>query len=436
MSTFRKTERRSHLTRSIALEEAEVPRYLLTAVFLCCLILAAFIGWAAISRIPEKVTAPGTVIPHGYSQTVQHLEGGIVREIMVRDGDLVDIGQPLMRLDSTTATADLGQVNVRRGALALRAERLRQFVGMSQNTNDDGKQLTPEEAAILSSMEDSRNSQRQVLRDQIAQKKRELQGLRATEETLRKNVDLTENENDIRQKLLSQGYSSKLAAIETERQFNAMKGQLADVIAQSQRAQDAIREAEGRLLSLDADLKQQAMQELGKTEAELAELDQSMGKYKDTLSRTTISSPVRGIVKGLTVNTIGAVIEQGKVLLEIVPVDAELIVEVLIQPASVGNLQVGQPVEVKVTAYDYTRYGSVPAQLQAISASTFQAQDGASYYKAQIKLARNYVSDDPTKNIILPGMTVQADIITGRRTILEYLLKPVYTTLESGFHER
>ena len=121
MSTFRKTERRSHLTRSIALEEAEVPRYLLTAVFLCCLILAAFIGWAAISRIPEKVTAPGTVIPHGYSQTVQHLEGGIVREIMVRDGDLVDIGQPLMRLDSTTATADLGQVNVRRGALALQA---------------------------------------------------------------------------------------------------------------------------------------------------------------------------------------------------------------------------------------------------------------------------------------------------------------------------
>lgn len=436
MNPARQTDRRAYLTRSIALEEAEVPRYLLTAVFLCCLILAAFIGWAAISRIPEKVTAPGTVIPHGYSQTVQHLEGGIVREIMVRDGDLVDIGQPLMRLDSTNATADLGQVNARRAALSLRAERLRQFVGISQSANDDGKQLTPEEAAILTSMEESRDSQRQVLRDQIAQKRRELQGLRATEETLRKNVDLTQHENDIRQKLLSQGYSSKLAAIETERQFNAMKGQLADVIAQGQRAEDAIREAEGRLLSLDADLKQQAMQELGQAEAELAELDQSMGKYQDTLSRTTISAPVRGIVKGLTVNTIGAVIEQGKVLLEIVPVDAELIVEVLIQPASVGNLQVGQPVEVKVTAYDYTRYGSVPARLESISASTFQAQDGASYYKAQVKLVRNYVSSDPTKNIILPGMTVQADIITGRRTILEYLLKPVYTTLESGFHER
>lgn len=427
--------RRPDLIRSIALEEAPVPRLLLSAVALCCLTVAIFVTWAAISRIPEKVSAPGTVIPHGYSQTVQHLEGGIVREIMVREGDLVEAGQPLMQLDNTNATADLGQMNARLRALQLRGERLRQFVGVSEKTGDEAA-LTPEERAILTSMEESRESQRQVLREQIAQKKGELEGLQSSESTLRKNVALSESENNIRQTLLNKGYSSKLAALETEQKLNAMRGQLSDVISQGQRAEDAIREAESRLLSLDADLKQQAMQELGETEADIAELNQSMSKYQGTLSRTTIAAPVRGIVKGLTVNTIGAVIEQGKVLLEIVPLGAELILEALVQPMSIGNLQVGQKVDVKITAYDSTRYGAVPGHLESISASTFQTAEGAVYYKAQVRLERSYVGKDDTKNLILPGMTAQADIITGNRTILEYLLKPIYTTLESGFHER
>lgn len=420
-----------HLTQSIALEESPLPNLLKTGATLIGVLIGLFVLWAVFTRVDEVASATGQVIPSGYVQSVQHLEGGIVKDILVRDGDMVEAGQALIRLDDTSAGADLGQMQARKASLEAQATRLRRFTG----SNSSGA-LDDEEKAILASMEDARERQRSVLNDQIAQKEKELKGLTASRMALEKNVALMQKENRIRQNLASKGYGSQLSALTSERELNQLQGQLGEATNQENAAKDAIQEAQNRLESLNADLKQEAMKNLGQVEAELAELEQTMEKYEHTANRTVITAPVRGVVKGLSVHTIGAVIEQGKVLMEIVPIEEELMVEALVQPSDIGHLKPGQKVSVKLSAYDYSRYGSVPGVLENVSATTFQNQEGQSFYKARIKLDRAYAGKEAGRNPILPGMTLQADIITGDKSVMQYLLKPIHTAVESAFHER
>lgn len=161
-----------------------------------------------------------------------------------------------------------------------------------------------------------------------------------------------------------------------------------------------------------------------------------MAKLEDRANRLEIRAPVRGIVKGLQAHTIGGVIAPGALVLEIVPMDEELVVEARVATTHVGHVEVGQPVTVKVLTYDFARYGGIPGRLRSVSASTFVAEDETPYYKAVIALDRNYVGGDPNRNLVLPGMTVQADIKTGRKTLLQYLLKPVYSSIDEAFQER
>ncbi len=422
------------LTQSIALQESSLPHVLRAGIILIGAFLFLFITWAGFTHLAEVTSASGQVIPSGYVQSVQHLEGGVVKEIFVHDGDLVEAGQPLLQLDNTSAGADLNQMRARQAALQAQVRRLRQFAG--RGAGQDGPLQDDDDKAILSSMEESRNSQRQVLLDQIAQKEKELKSLTATREALSKNVALMDQENAIHQRLAQKGYGSELLALTSQRELNQMQGQLSDAVNQEHRARDAINEARGRVRSLNADLKQQAMKTLGDVEAQLTELDQSLEKYQETAGHNMITSPVRGIVKGLSVHTIGAVVEQGKVLLEIVPVGEELKVEAIVQPNDVGHLFPNERVKIKVSAFDYSRYGSVSGRLESVSATTFQGQDGHSFYKALIKLDQGFVGNTVAGNRITPGMTVQADIITGDKTILQYLLKPIYVAAEGAFHEK
>ena len=420
------------LVQSIAMEESPVPGAMNLAVNITGALLAVFIIWSAFTHVQEVAVAQGQIVPSGHIQTVQHLEGGIVREIMVEDGQLVEKGQPLLKLDDTNANADLGQMRERQKSLELQATRLRNFT--SGQASDAS--LTPEEQAILTSMEEARASQQNVLNDQIAQKEKELQGILSSRESLSRNLALSREELAINQKLSKRGSVSRMAVMSSERQVNALEGELATSISQEHQTSAGLDEARNRLQSLSADLKQDAMKTLGQVEAELAEVKESIRKLESASNRTIVEAPVRGIVKGLSVHTIGSVAEQGKVLLEIVPVDEDMVVEALVSPNDIGNLKPGQDVKVKVTAFDSSRYGSIPARLDSISASTFQNEDGQSFYKAKIKLEQNYVGGTPGQNVVLPGMIIQADIITGEKTVLQYLLKPIRKGTQTAFNER
>lgn len=420
------------LTQSIALEESPVTGVLRTTVTVIGSLVAVFIVWASFAKLEEVATASGQIIPSGYIQSIQHLEGGIVREILVEEGDLVSIGQPLIKLDDTSANADLGQMRARQSALKLQIDRLKNY---AQGTGDKDT-LTAEEKEILASMISARGSQQDVARDQISQKEKELQSITANRMALQQNVELMRKENEINQKLVKRGSASQIDALSSQRQLNALQGQLSEAISQEHQGEAAINEARNRLVSVGADLKQEAMKNIGQLQGQLDEINKGITKLESTASRTTLDAPVRGIVKGLSVHTIGAVVEPGKLLLEIVPVDKELQVEALVSPTDIGNLEVGQAVKVKVSAYDFSRYGSVQGQLKGISASTFQTERGDSFYKAKIKLDHNYVGNNSNRNLILPGMTVQADIITGEKSIMDYLLKPLHVITQTAFHER
>lgn len=421
------------LTQSIALEESPVPGILRTCVTILGALMLVFAVWSSIAEIEEVASAPGQIVPSGYIQNIQHLEGGIVREILIHEGDLVQAGQPLVKLDATSAESDLGQMKARQMSLQLQAERLKSF---ADNTDISPEALSPEERAILSSMIDARNNQQNVLRDQLSQKQKELQGIIANREALQKNVALMEKEYQITKEMSAKGSTSKLDAMTSERELNAMKGQYGAIQNQEKQARDAIREFENRLSSLASDLRQDAMKNLGQVQAQLAETNNAITKLESAASRTTLTAPVSGIIKGLSVHTIGAVVEPGKVLMEVVPIGGDLIVESLVSPADVGNLKVGQPVKVKVSAFDSSRYGSAPGKLQSVSASTFQNEQGQTFYRVKISLDHNYVGNDPSRNLVLPGMTVQAEIITGQKTVLDYLLRPLHMVTQSAFRER
>lgn len=421
----------SELVAPITEDEPRVPHLLKFGVLMIGAVLAVFLIWASIAPVEEIASAQGQVVPNGYVQTIQHLEGGMVRDILVHDGDMVDKGQVLLRLDNVSANADLGQMRARQNALRHQAMRLRGFVSGSMPVTD----LSENERAILSSMQEARASQQNVVRDQLAQKEKELRALQATETALRKNLPLLQKETGMHQSMAAKGYGSQLVAMNSERELNQLQGQLQEIASQKSRARDGINEARNRLQSVDADFRQDAMKNLGLVEAELAEVNKSIAKTEDVASRTNVVSPVRGVVKGLSIHTLGAVIEPGKVLMEIVPVEEDLIVEAMVQPNDIGHLKNGQPVKVKVSAFDFSRYGAVTGRLNTISATTFQNEKDQSFYKVKIRMDRNYVGKNPQKNTILPGMVVQADIVTGDKTVLQYLLKPIHVTMANAFHE-
>lgn len=420
-----------YLTQALPLEEAPIPRLLAFGVVTIACILAVFLTWSAMTPIQESASATGQVIPSGYVQSVQHPDGGIIKKILVEDGQLVEPGQILMELDNTNANADLGQMQARQEALVSQSSRLKHFVSQSSTA---GK-LSASEAAILKSMQEARASQQSVLREQIAQKQQELRALSVTAAALSKNIDLIMQENAIHRSMAEKGIGSRLMVMESDRELNQIRGQLNETIIQQSRARDAIREAQNRMQSLDADLKQDAMKNLGQVEAELNEVNKSIAKVQATADRTIVTAPVRGLVKGLTIHTLGAVVEPGKVLMEIVPVQKELLVEAMVSPTDIGHLKEGQQVKVKIAAFDFSRYGSIEGHLRSISASTFQTEDGATFYKIKVGLEKNYVGADPKHNLILPGMTVQADIVTGEKTLLQYLLKPIHLMTSTAFHE-
>ena len=163
---------------------------------------------------------------------------------------------------------------------------------------------------------------------------------------------------------------------------------------------------------------------------------QTIARLRDRVNRHNIKSPVRGVVKGLAVNTIGGVVPSGGVIAEIVPLEEDLIVEARLSPADIGHLDIGQLAAIKVQTFDFARFGSIQGTLENISATTFKDQDGSVYYKGIIKLNQSHVGSDPNSNLILPGMTVDVDVTTGDRTLLRYLLRPVYESLDRAFGER
>lgn len=428
-----------YLSQAIQLEEAVNPHIIRATMSVVSLAVLVFIGWAGFTNINEVARTPGEVVPRGYQQTVQHLEGGLVKEINVREGQLVNEGDVLMRIEGTGVAEDLERIRSKQVSLALQEERLRAFIDGREpdfkKISSGSEDLERDQIVFFKGMKSARDKEEQIIVSQLAQKEQAVQTLTGELDTARKNHKIIQNMYQRRLQLNRKGYASDMDLFENESRMNELSGEIARLTSQIEVAQSEIGEFTERLASLSARHRDEAMEKLDVVATEKAQNKETLQKLQERMTRFDVRSPSNGLVKGLSVNTVGAVINPGQVLMEIVPMDEDLEVQVNISPKDIGHLKPGQPVQVKFSSFDFSRYGSLEGRLEQISASTFSGENGERYYRGRVILSKNYVGHDQ-RNLVMPGMTVMADIITGEKTILEYLLKPIHLSLKSAFRER
>jgi HlyD family secretion protein/adhesin transport system membrane fusion protein len=429
-----------HLAQSVILEETGTSALVRLAMFVTCAAITLLIAWAALTRVQEVAVTQGTVTPASRIQDLQHLEGGIVQQIMVQDGQMVEAGQPLIRLQPAQATSELEQMRARQAGLTLKVERLRAFV---ENRQPDfsmvGKgyeALAQDQINILRSQIATRESGEAVIFAQIEQRRSEIRLYEDQLKSVDEQVKLLDQELAMREELLSKGLVSKVVYLDNKRELARVKGEKSRIQGQIGTAIQALAEVRQRLADLRAQTIQKSLDEVGVSAGELAQVQESLLKLEDRVNRLDIIASTRGLVQGLMVKTIGAVVAPGAIIGQIIPIADKMEVEAKISTKDIGHINVGQSVAVKVATYDYARFGAIVGTLTGISPTTYLDAEGNPYYKGQVELSKNYAGADPKRNHVLPGMTVQADVITGEKTLLEYLLKPVYVALNSSFQER
>ncbi|WP_169570269.1 HlyD family type I secretion periplasmic adaptor subunit [Sneathiella limimaris] len=428
------------LGQSIMLEEKGPSSLLRIAILFSFVGLLSFIAWAQHTEIDEVAVASGEVIPSGTVQTIQHIDGGTISSINIEEGEIVNAGQTLIQLDHTDATAELKQLETQKTIWDLKSRRLLAFVNGTEidtaGIEDRYIDQIAEQKNLLRIQNLDRENQLSVINTQIEQRKSELDILQKQIVILQGQLKPLQEQMAIREGLLKNKTISRFDYLDSQRQYLQEKGRLDELVNKQQAAKQAISEAEQRREELDSRIRREALDEMAAANSEALKLTEEIERLHGVIGRLNIQSPVHGVVQGLDVNSVGTVIKPGNPILSIVPVDQELIVETRIRPEDIGFLQVGQLASVKFTTYNYSRYGSVPGKLTHISATTFQDEQGESFYKGKVALSKAYVGEDPERNLILPGMTAIADINSGRKSLLDYLLKPIHTTVSEAFRER
>lgn len=428
-----------YLSQAIQLEEAVNPSIIRSTMMTISIVIIGFTVWAGFTNINEVARSPGEVVPNGYQQIVQHFEGGIVSEIDVKEGDIVKKDAVLLRLDGSGVAEDLERAKAKKTALLMQEERLRAYLEKREpdfsKFGESSEHLVKDQQNFFNSMEQNNEEERKVIREQIEQKKRMVASLGSELKTARENFEITNKLFQKRAELHQKGYLSDTKFLEAQQNLNSIKGDITQIQSRLSVTQAEISEYQNRLSSLGFSQNDQVNERLDAIIVERIQNEETLKKLQDRYARLAVRSPADGIVKGLAVNTIGAVVKPGETMMEIVPMHNELVVQVKIPPQHIGHLKAGQSVKVKLSSYDFARYGLLNGTLEQISATTFSGQDGERYYQGRIKLEKNYIGNDK-RNVIVPGMTVMAEIITGRKTILQYLLKPIHNSLNTAFSER
>lgn len=439
---YAKIDQLRYLSQTALVEEAVAPHIVRTTLMVISIIILGLVIWCSVTEVNEIAVTEGEILPSKYVQSIQHLEGGIVAEINVTDGELVEKGQTLIKLDGSGLKKDLVAMKAKKSALEYQALRLRAFINKQDMLNFDSitegrnKEMEDQQHNIFHSMVNAQETEKNVIENQIKQKQETLEILQRKKNTLASNIALISEERDLKKQLMEKGQLSKFNFLDIQKQLNQTEGDLNSTDSEIDQAKNAISEYQNRFSSLEAKALDDAYQDLNQVNNDLIQVNEAVQKLADQVGRLDIKSPSYGYVKGLKIKTVGGVIEAGKVIVEVVPLEGSLIVETKIQPKDVGHVKIDQDVKVKISSYDFSRYGTVSGKLKYVSATTFVNDDGTRYYLGKVSLDQNYVGNDPSRNIIMPGMTVQADIVTGNKTVLSYLLKPIHTSITTAFTER
>jgi adhesin transport system membrane fusion protein len=436
--------RRADADFALGRDGAELLRPRLFAHLLLVVItafFALFFAWASWATLDEVTRGDGRVIPSSRVQVVQNLEGGIVSALLVREGEVVEQGQVLLRIDNVRAASDLRENRKRYLALLGAMARLRAEV------NGTGLEFAPQvltnagevaraEGALFEARRQALASELAILRSQAEQREQELAELRRHLIQLEGSHELALQELKIMAPLAERRVVSQVDLLRLKREVNDLEGELETTRLGIERVETASQEAERRIEEKMLAFRAEAQRELTVVRAEADALEEKIAADADRVERTDVRSPVRGTVKQLFVTTVGGVVQPGEDLVEIVPLEDTLLVEAKVRPADIAFLRPGQPATVKVTAYDFSIYGGLDGVVEGISADTITDEEGERFYRIRVRTTESELDKAGEALPIIPGMVTEVDILTGEKTVMDYLLKPILRAQATALRER
>ncbi len=407
-------------------------------LYLVVATLIALVAWAAVAEIDQATKGAGRVIPSSQLKVVQSFDGGVVEAVLVEEGQLVEKGQLLMRIDPTRFVSSFREGVAKSLALEAKAERLRALTTgqpfvPSPTLLEQAPALAAHERKLFESSQQSLEESQTIAKEQLAQRQEELNEAQARFEQASRALNLASRELNLTRPLLSSGAVSEVEVLRLEREVSNARGERSQASAQVSRLQAAIDEAQSKVREVTLEMQNRWRGELSETLGQLAALEESNVGLQDKVAMAEIRSPVEGTVQRLYVRTLGGVVQPGQEVVEIVPNDEQLLVEARIAPQDIAFLHPGQSAFVKFSAYDFATYGGMEAVLEHISADTITDDDDNTFYLVRVRTKDRVLGKGLT---IIPGMTAQVDIRTGKRTVLDYLLKPILRAKGNALTER
>lgn len=397
--------------------------------------------WANFAEVDEVTRGDGKAIPSSRVQKIQNLEGGIVSELFVHEGQVVEAGTPLLRLDDTRFASNVGETEADRLSLAMRVERLSAEVegrelAIPEDIAAKAPGLAQSERALFLSRQQQLQDEIAGLQEQLTQRRQEVREYASKQGQFRNSLELLRQEIRMSEPLVAEGAVSPVEVLRLKRAEVEARGQLEATGLAIPRAEAAIKEVERKIDETRGRFRSEALTQLNEARTDLSKIESTGKALEDRVNRTLVTSPVRGIVKQLLVNTIGGVIQPGSDMVEIVPIDDTILVEARIRPQDIAFLHPGQEAVVKFTAYDYTIYGGLKAKLEQIGADTVTDEEGNSFYLIKLRTEKSHLGTDDHPLLIIPGMVTSVDIITGKKSVLSYLLKPIIRARAEALRER
>ncbi|MFV0350651.1 MAG: HlyD family type I secretion periplasmic adaptor subunit [Halodesulfovibrio sp.] len=413
--------------------------YLLSVAIIVTFLI--FGVWAHFAILDEVTRGMGSVIPSQRLQELQNLEGGILQEVLVHEGQVVEKDQVLVRIDNEQARSIFRDASSKimeheAAIIRLEAEASGTDPVYSAEMQEKAPTITQDQLNIFRARKDQLQAEIRVLDAQRFQKQQEVEEMVSRRKQLVQSHKIAAERRDIARPLMEKNVYPRVDYLQLEESLLRLQGDIDSLSLGIPRASRAAEEAKARLEQRMAEFRNEAQEEINKRRAELRSLRESLAAGEDRVTRTDIRAPMRGTIKRINHNTIGGVIRPGETILELVPLDDTLLIEARIRPADIAFLHPGQRAMVKITAYDFSIYGGLEATVEQISADTIEDRKGETFYLVKLRTKTNTIVYRREKLPIIPGMTATVDILTGKKSVLDYMLKPILKAKQNALRER
>ena len=404
-------------------------------------LIIIFVAWTHFATLDEVTRGDGRVIPSSNVQVVQNLEGGIVEEIRIKAGDVVHKGDILVKIDDTGFASSFDEQRQKYFSLKARIARLEGELADKAPLFDaelmaEGQEFVQSETALANARKEQFFSQISILKRQIEEQEQNLQENRRLRENSEKKIQLLQEELKLTKPLAEQNIVPQIEILRLEREINDTRAELDQSSFAIIKAQNSKSEAGDRVDEKIGSYKTDILAELASAREEFKRLKSTMVSAQDRVDRTDVRSPVKGTVKRVLVSTIGGVIKPGMDIVEVVPFEDTLLIEAKIKPQDIAFLRPNQEAKVRLSAYDFSIYGGLDAQLEQISADAITDEEGQSFYQIRVRTDKSYLGTEEKPLPIMPGMVAEVDILTGKKTVWQYLMKPILKAKQKALTER